>query len=158
MPGLRLASTHDNVVVQRTFSKAFGLAGLRIGWCAAAPHIIEAVLKIRPTFPLSHPGIAGGLAALEDGEAMRASVAAIRATRSRVLAELRAAGWHIPEPGGNFLLLRTAAAPMSYEAAMEALLAKGVLVRPVRLTGNEPAIRISIGTDAQMALVTEALT
>ncbi|WP_158971412.1 pyridoxal phosphate-dependent aminotransferase [Chachezhania sediminis] len=156
--GLQLAATADNVVVQRTFSKAFGLAGLRIGWCVAAPHIAEAVLKIRPTFPLSLPGIAGALMALEDGERMWANIAKIRATRATAVAALRAAGWRIPEPGGNFMLLRTEGAPMSYDDAMAALLAKGVLVRPMRLHGAEPAIRITIGTDAQMAPVIDALT
>nr|WP_253913368.1 histidinol-phosphate transaminase [Pseudoruegeria sp. HB172150] len=156
--GLRLAAEKENVVVQRTFSKAFGLAGLRIGWCIGAPPIMEALLKIRPTFPLSVPGIAGGIAALEDGDTMRASVATIRATRSRVVTALRAAGWRVPEPAGNFFLLRSEGAPMSYDDAVAALIARGLLIRPSRVHGDEPCIRISIGTDAQMDLVLDALT
>jgi len=72
--------------------------------------------------------------------------------------QLRAGGWTIPEPAGNFFLLRfPGASPMSYDAADAALLAKGVLVRPNRLVDGEKVLRITVGTDDQMRPVLEAL-
>jgi len=156
--GLDLAATEDNVIVFRTFSKAFGLAGMRVGWAFGPKPVLDALNRVRTTFPLTIPSIAAVLAALDDRAHVETSVEAVKRTRARVVTQLRAGGWTIPEPAGNFFLLRfPGASPMSYDAADAALLAKGVLVRPNRLVDGEKVLRITVGTDDQMRPVLEAL-
>ncbi len=155
---LRLAQGHQNIVVFRTFSKAFSLAGLRIGWCTGAPPLLAAMQRLRPTFPLTNLSIAAAIAALDDRPHMEKSVAMIRQTRSRVVNALRAAGWNIQQPHGNFLMLRGAlSAPLTIKAAQSLLLSMGILVRPLTIQGGEPVLRITIGTDAHMQCVIQTL-
>lgn len=155
---LDLVDQADNVVVFRTFSKAYGLAGLRVGWCYGPGHIINAMARIKPTFPLTGPSVAGAMAALEDRAFFDEGIAKIRATRGRVVGALRQHGWHIPEPAGNFFLLRFENAPMNVDDARKSLEALGIIVRPLTIQGEERILRITVGTDAQMDMVLSALT
>lgn len=156
--GLQLARAHSNVVVFRTMSKAFGLAGLRIGWCAGAAPLLAAMQRLRPTFPLTNVSIRAAIAALRDRRHMERAVADIRQTRTRAVVALRAAGWSIPEPHGNFVMLRAAAtAPMSIDVASSRLLDRGILVRPLTIQGGEPVLRITVGTDEHMRLVNDVV-
>jgi histidinol-phosphate aminotransferase len=156
--GIALALEASNVVTMRTFSKAYALAGLRVGWCVGAPEIIEAMRRLRASFPITVPSIAAAVAALGDTGHFEQSVAAIRRTREAVIARLRAHGWRIPDSHGNFFLVRFEGnPPMDYEAAQSALVAENVLVRPLTIQGGEQVLRVTVGTDAQMKHVTRAL-
>ena len=73
--GIELAATAENVVMTRTFSKIYGLAGLRIGWCYAPAHIVDALNRIRGPFNVSVPAIAAGVAALGDRAHVERAVA-----------------------------------------------------------------------------------
>ncbi|MDF1748569.1 MAG: histidinol-phosphate transaminase [Alphaproteobacteria bacterium] len=156
--GLDLAAEHQNVIVFRTFSKAFGLAGMRIGWAFGPKEILAAMNRVRTTFPMTIPSEAAALAALSDRAHVEDSVAAVKRTRQDVVGQLRARGWSIPEPSGNFFLLRfTGTNPMTYEQADQDLIKRGVLVRPNVLKDGERVLRITVGTDAQMKPVLDAL-
>ena len=156
--GLKLAQRKENVVVFRTFSKAYALAGMRVGWCTAAAPIVSAMNRMRSVFPLSSPSIAAAVAALEDRKYFETTVAAIKKTRSRVLRILREAGWRVPEPHGNYLMLRfTQAAPVSYDDAIERLSSHRIHARPMVIQGDETVLRLTIGTDAEMDCVLHAL-
>ena len=153
--GLRMAASASNIATFRTFSKAYGLAGLRIGWCTGSEVLVSALRRLRASFPVTVPSIDAAVAALGDQAHTEQAISAIRATRARVSTRLRAAGWDVPESHGNFVLLR--GGPMERDAANDRLLAAGILARPLTIQGGEPVLRMTVGTDAQMDLVLSAL-
>ncbi len=139
-----------NVLVFRTLSKAYGLAGLRIGWAAGAAPLIETVKRVIPTFPLARPALAGALAALADREHLARVVAGCRAGREAATVRLRAAGWQVPDSQGNFILLCAGAPGTDPGAAAARLTARGVLVRLIPDFAGAAALRVTIGTPEDM--------
>lgn len=142
---VRDAAAAERVLVTRTMSKAFGLAGLRVGWGVGAPSLVRAVEKSRGPYKVG--GLAERAAVLaltEDLGWVRARVAEVLAERARALEALRAAGLAPWASDANFLFVPVRSA----KAAAEAFHARGVGVRPF---GPDPeAVRISIGTREQM--------
>jgi histidinol-phosphate aminotransferase len=101
--GLALLRDHSNVVLLRTFSKAYGLAGLRVGYAVAAPEVAAALRAVSLPFGVSSVAQAAAVASLAAEEELFARVDALVAERDRVLAGIRDAGWSVPEPQGNFV-------------------------------------------------------
>lgn len=101
--GLRLIRERSNVVVVRTFSKAYGLAGLRLGYLAAPQPIATAVRLVALPFGVSSVAQAAGIASLEESDALATRVDALVAERTRVVDALTARGWPVPDPQGNFV-------------------------------------------------------
>ena len=139
---LSMAAEYDNLVVGRTLSKAFGLAGMRLGYAVSPPWIAEEYQRAAPPFfGVTTPSVAAGIAALEDIDYMRRSVEAICEERARILRL-------IPEfrpSGGNFLYIETQA-PSGMVA--EEFLRRGVIVRDCfsfRGAGDH-ALRVTVGT------------
>ncbi|HII05926.1 MAG TPA: histidinol-phosphate transaminase [Methanotrichaceae archaeon] len=137
-----LAAEYENLVVGRTMSKAFGLAGMRLGYAVAPDWIAEEFRRAAPPFfGVTTPSVAAGIAALEDTEYMRTSVKAIREERDR----LREAVPEFRPSGGNFLYLETEA---SSGMVAERMLRMGVIVRDCfsfRGAGDH-GIRVTVGT------------
>ena len=102
---LELALTHGNVVVLRTFSKAYGLAGLRIGYAIGHPDLITALDKVFMPFTVSNVAQAAAIASLEAADELMARTDAVVAERARVSAALRAAGFELPPAQANFVWL-----------------------------------------------------
>jgi histidinol-phosphate aminotransferase len=153
-----LLSSHPNLGVLRTLSKARALAGARIGALLADPRIITLLRRIMPPYPLAAPAVEAALAALDDaGEAaMRKRVATVAMERERLEAALAAlAGVRAVLPSqANFLCVRFADAAGAYEGLLE----RGIVVRDVsRYTGLADCLRISIGTAADNDRVLAAL-
>ncbi len=134
----------DNVAVARTFSKAYGLASLRVGYVLAHPEVVTAIDKCLLPFNVNGPAQAAALAALSDDGSAEASanIAAIIAERRRVAAALGADGWAIPGTEANFVWLPLRDRTDEVCVALER---RGVVVRPFSGTG----IRVTIGTPAQ---------
>ncbi|KGM11557.1 histidinol-phosphate transaminase [Cellulomonas carbonis] len=132
-------AAYPNVVVLRTFSKAYGLAALRVGYAVTSPDIARGIRTASTPFGVNHLAQVGALASLDAEDELLERVDAVVAERTRVLAGLRAQGWTVPESQGNFVWLETGA--RTTEIAVEAA-AAGVLVRPFAGEG----IRITIGT------------
>ena len=103
-PARRL-SRHANLAVLRTFSKAWGLAGMRVGYCLADPRIIAALHAVQPPFPLPAPALAAALASLAAPEAVAARVATSAAERARLTDGIRRAGLPVAESAANFIWL-----------------------------------------------------
>ncbi|MEU6065458.1 histidinol-phosphate transaminase [Streptomyces sp. NPDC047082] len=103
--GLRLAREHENVAVLRTFSKAYGLAGVRVGYCVAAPAVVSAVNKVAVPFAVSGPAQAAATAALAHTAEVSERCRAVTAERERVRHRLMAAGLSVPASQANFLWL-----------------------------------------------------
>ncbi|MBP5510916.1 MAG: aminotransferase class I/II-fold pyridoxal phosphate-dependent enzyme [Kiritimatiellae bacterium] len=144
-----------NTLVMRTLSKSFSLAGLRFGYCIGPEPLIEALFKIKDSYNMDWFSQTLGLAALNDLDSMRANVAKIRATRERVATELRGLGWHVLPSQTNFLF----AEPPGHNAAevFEALKRKHIYVRYFPAPRTAPYLRITIGTDAQMDALLQAV-
>jgi histidinol-phosphate aminotransferase len=139
--GTALLAEHPNVVVLRTFSKAYGLAGLRVGYALAHPEIATAIRTASTPFGVNHLAQVAAVASLEVADELAVRVDAIVGERERVLAGLRAQGWDVPESQANFVWLPTGERTTALAADAAA---KGLLVRPFAGEG----IRISIGEPA----------
>jgi len=133
------------LVVVRTMSKAFALAGARVGYLAAEPEVVRALLLVRLPYHLSALTQAVALAALRHSAELVSSVAAIRAERDALVLDLREMGLTAGDSDANFVLFGKFAD--SHEI-WSALLDRGVLVRE---TGPPPWLRVSIGTAAENA-------
>ncbi len=138
-PVMDLQPNHDNVVVTRTFSKAFGLAGLRAGYGVAHPEIIEQLDKVRLAFSVNNLAQAGMLAAIEHEAAAMANVRTLLGERSRMAERLDAAGVIHVASQANFIFIPTGEATESIAVAMEK---EGVVTRPFPGFG----LRITIGS------------
>ena len=127
-----------NVAVLRTFAKAYGLAGLRVGYLVAHSQVASAVRACALPFGVSAVAQAAAAAALGVEDAIGERVEAIVAERGRVSAALREQGWTVPDPQGNFVWLGLGEDTPRFAAAAEA---EGIMVRPYATDG----VRITIG-------------
>ncbi len=140
--GLEIAADRPNVAVLRTLSKAWGLAGVRIGWLAAPEPVADAVRKVVTPFSVSGVAQAAALAALQQEAEMRRRVDIITAERTRVGDALRQWLPEVPESQANFVWLPLGDRSAAFGAGCEA---KGVIVRPFQGDG----VRVTIGTPAE---------
>lgn len=148
-----LAKRFPNVVVVRTFSKAFALAGARIGYCLASPEVVEDLRRVRLPYHLSALTQAAGLVALRHRDEALAILDAVRAERDRILAELPRLGVEAFPSDANFVLFRPPGDPA---AVWQGLLDRGVLVRD--FTSAIPgALRVTAGTPEEVDLFLSAL-
>jgi histidinol-phosphate aminotransferase len=136
--GLAAYRSHDNVVVTRTFSKAYGLAGLRVGWAAAPTPIATALRAVSLPFGVSSVAQAAAVASLEREPELLERVDAIVEERARVVTGLAEVGWNVPDAQGNFVWLELGDRTVDFAAACEA---EGIMVRPFAGDGA----RVSIG-------------
>jgi histidinol-phosphate aminotransferase len=138
--GLELMRGRPNVAVLRTFSKAWGLAGLRVGYLVAEdPAVAEAVRKTHVPFSVSTLAQAAAVAALSSGEEVRRRCAAVVAERDRLTAGLRARGLDVADSQANFVWLPLGERTAEVAAALEA---RAVITRPFPGDG----IRVTVGT------------
>lgn len=139
-----LLDGHPNVVVLRTMSKAFGLAGLRMGYAIADPAVCDLIDHVREPYYVSGPACAAALAALEDLEWCRDVTARLRAGRRYVTDELTRLGCTVVPSQCNFVLADT---HVDADVMYERLLRQGIVVRPGNIWGYHTHLRISMGTD-----------
>jgi histidinol-phosphate aminotransferase len=149
---LALLPRYPRLVVTRTMSKAFALAGARIGYLAADPAVIDALLLVRLPYHLSAQTQATARAALAHAPALLATVADLRAERDSLVGWLRGRGLAAADSDANFVLFGEFG---DSHAVWQGLLDRGVLVREV---GPPGWLRVSIGTPAEMAAFRGALT
>jgi histidinol-phosphate aminotransferase len=157
-PGARLVDGADNVVMLRTFSKIYALAGLRLGWAYCPPAIADVLNRVRGPFNVTAPALAAGVAAVEDTDALERA----RAHNARWLpwfsGRLQALGLTLTPSVGNFVLPRFPDDPRrNADAAFEFLRARGILTRRMAAYGLPQYLRITIGTGEEMATVAAAL-
>jgi histidinol-phosphate aminotransferase len=156
---LDLAARHANVLVTRTFSKAYGLAGERVGWGTGAARVIEVLNRIRGAFNVSNSAQATALAALGDQAFVEHSRLHNAAVRTRFAAAIAAMGNHglRPVPSeANFMLVLFEGA-LSAGAALNGLATRGYIVRHLPGQGLAHALRITIGTSEQMDAIAAIL-
>lgn len=143
--GLQWLPEFPNLVLVRTFSKGYGLAGVRVGYAVSHPEVADALNRIRPAFNVSNVAQAGAAAALTDQAHVEQAARLVVQERERVAAALRALRVPVAPSAGNFLLVEVGDAARVYER----LLRGGVIVRPVASYGLPKHLRISIGLPQQ---------
>jgi histidinol-phosphate aminotransferase len=139
--GVELARRCRNVIALRTFSKAYGLAGLRVGYGVGDPDLVARLRLVALPFGVSRVAEAAAIAALGDADAAAANVAGTVAERSRVLAGLQRCGWPVPQAQGNFVWLPLGSRSGAFADACRRA---GFTVRPFPGEG----VRVSIGEPA----------
>jgi histidinol-phosphate aminotransferase len=154
--GIDLVSRTDNTVMTRTFSKIFGMGGLRLGWCFAPPGVTDVLNRVRGPFNCSVPALAAGVAALaEPGwiERLRAHNTQWRAWTD---GELRRLGLKVWPSEANFLLVDFGT-PDRAKAADANLRSQGVIVRGVASYGLPQCLRVTIGTEDECRALVAAM-
>jgi histidinol-phosphate aminotransferase len=156
-PGIRLANATDNTVMTRTFSKVFGLGGMRIGWAYGPPAVIDVFNRVRAPFNVSIASQAAAIAALAEPGWVEKGRAHNREYRPKLAAGLEAAGIKVWPSEGNFVLADFGTAPRA-AAADAHLRRRGVIARPVGAYGLPQCLRITVGTAEEVQVVIDALT
>ncbi len=142
-----------NLVVCRTLSKIYGLAGLRIGYALAAPAVVDLLNRVRQPFNVNNLALVAAMAALDDEDFLQASYELNRTGMADIVNALGRLGLqHIPS-GGNFVAFRVRDAAV----VNQKLLAEGVIVRPIAGYGLPDWLRVTIGTAQENARFIEAL-
>jgi histidinol-phosphate aminotransferase len=144
-----------NVVILRTLSKSFSLAGMRLGLCFARPNITEELMKVKDSYNLSRIALAAGAEALDDVAWMRRNVERVKQTRVASIARLRKMGFEVPDSSANFVLARIAGHDLA--PLVRAIRRSGILVRHFPTPMMRDALRISIGTPTEMKALFKAI-
>lgn len=153
----RVDADDPRILRFRTFSKAYGMAGLRVAYGIGAPEVVSAFDKIRNHFGVNRIAQAGALAALADGEWLAHVVARVNHSKAR-LAEIAADNGLITLPSAtNFVAIDCGGDGAFAKAVLDGLVARGLFVRKPGFAPQDRCIRISAGTDADLALFAEAL-
>jgi len=148
---LSLLPGRPRLVVSRTMSKAFALAGARVGYLAAAPEVTDAVRLVRLPYHLSAITQAAAVAALRNSDSLLANVEAIKVQRDRIVAELTEMGLSPASSDSNFVFFGGLSDPQS---VWKQLLADGVLIRDVGIAGH---LRVTAGTEAETTVFLSGL-
>lgn len=148
---LELLADHPHLAVSRTMSKAFGMAGARVGYLAAAPAFVDALRVVRLPYHLSAVTQAVARAALAHAPELMAQVGALRDERDALVEWLRGHGLQVADSDANFALFGTFA---DRRAVWQGLLDRGVLIREV---GPEGWLRVSVGTPQETTAFKDAL-
>ncbi|MEX2139218.1 MAG: histidinol-phosphate transaminase [Pirellulales bacterium] len=148
-----LVRENEKIMVSRSLSKSYALAGLRFGYIVAQPHVIEQLIKVKDSYNCDTLSIAGATAAIDDQAWLAENRGKILATRSRLTARLRELGFAVVDSQANFVWAIHARRPA--KDLYEQLKAAQVLVRYMNYAGWGDGIRISVGSDEQIdALLT----
>ena len=162
---LATAPRNRNVIVMRTFSKSYSLAGLRVGYCVGPKDLIDAMYKVKDSYNVDALAQAVALAAVQDQKWMKANVAKVVKTRAWFTSELVRRGWDILPSESNFVFAKP---PLKRESGIlsasrtaarlfDALRARNIFVRYFKGPKTGDRLRITIGTDAQMKKLLSAL-
>ena len=151
-----LLRDHPNVVILRTLSKSYSLAGLRVGYALASPEVVLRLNKVRDSYNLDRLAVAGAAAALNDSEYMRANAARICLTRRTLVDALDKLGFTTLPSHANFVLTAPPP-PLNAELLFRRLWDRKILVRYFNLPRLDNFLRITVGSDDQMDLLLDAL-
>jgi histidinol-phosphate aminotransferase len=137
----------EKLIVCRTMSKAYSLAGLRFGYLVAAPSLVEQMLKVKDSYNCDALSIAAAAAAIADDDWQRENRKKLLATKNRLAERMRTLGFDVPESHANFTWNIRKDTPV--KPIYEHLKQNGILVRYMDYPGWGDGLRISVGTDEQ---------
>jgi histidinol-phosphate aminotransferase len=145
---LALVKDNPRIIVTRSFSKSYALAGLRFGFAVAQPAVIEQLLKVKDSYNCDALSIAAATAAIDDQAWLAENRAKIVSTRTRLIAALRAMGFEAGDSQANFVWCTHPERP--HRPFYEALKAQGILIRYMNYAGWGDGLRITVGTDDEI--------
>lgn len=152
---IRLIRNRDNVIVLRSMSKGYSLAGLRFGYGVAQPALIEGLMKVKDSYNVDAVAIAAATAAIRDQAFFWSNVEAIKSERQRLTESLRLLGFEVPDSQTNFVLARCVKG--SAKELHEALAQRNIYVRYFKLPDLDDKLRITVGTPEQNKSLVMAL-
>jgi histidinol-phosphate aminotransferase len=157
--GFDLVDQGENLVVLRTFSKAYGLAGMRVGWAYAPADVVESILKIRPPNSISTLSLAAAEAAILDRDYLQMVQNEVNGLRGEFIALLHSYGFTTLPSATNFVLVRCPdGKPISAAELEQKLRQQGVIVRPMGSYDLTEYLRVSIGSHEEMEIIATALS
>jgi histidinol-phosphate aminotransferase len=152
--GLHLAR-REGVIVTRSLSKSYALAGVRFGFAVARPELVRELVKVKDSYNCDVLSLAAATAAVEDQDYLRQTRAKILATRGRLAGALAGLGFAVTPSQANFVWCRRADRPV--KAIYEELKRRMILVRYMVYEGYGDGLRITVGTDAEVDRLLEEL-
>jgi len=152
---LPLVQEFENVIVLRTLSKGYSLAGLRMGFGVANPKLLAGLFKVKDSYNIDAIAIAVGTAAMRDQAYKNACADKVKISRMKLAVDLKNLGWRVLDSQGNFVLATPTEG--NAESIYLALKELGILVRYYKHAGLEDKLRITVGTDEQNQTLIEAL-
>ena len=157
--GLELVATSDNVVMTRTFSKIYGLAGLRLGWAYCPAHVADVLNRIRGPFNVSSAAMAAGVAAIGDQKFVEIAVTHNEKWLALLTSQIEALGPKVTPSVGNFLLIHFAPGGKKTAAmADEFLNDRGIILRRMEAYGLPHCLRLTVGDEEANRAVISALS
>ncbi|MBF2048749.1 histidinol-phosphate transaminase [Leptolyngbya sp. NK1-12] len=152
---LPLVQEFENVMISRTLSKGYSLAGLRLGFGIANPKLLSGLFKVKDSYNIDAIACAVGAAAMRDQPYLQQCIAQVKACRAQLTVDLKQLGFQVPDSQTNFLLARPPKG--NAEAIYLALKERGILVRYFKQLGLDDKLRITVGTEEQNQILIEAL-
>ena len=157
--GFELVETFDNVVITRTFSKVYGLAGLRVGWAYGPEHVAETLNRVRAPFNVNIAGHRAAIAALEDRAHIDRSVRHNETWRDWLTKKIRSLGLSVTESAANFVLIRFSNIPGKSAAdADQYLISRGLILRRLEDYRLPDCLRLTVGLEEANLAVFEAIS
>jgi len=154
--GAELVEKHDNVVMTRTFSKAFGLAAVRLGWAYCPAEVADVLNRVRNPFNVTAPAQAAGIAAVSDLSHTDAAIAHNDEWLLKFTVELQNLGYEVAPSVGNFVLVRFDT-PETARSAYDYLLSQGIIGRMMGGYGLPESLRFTIGLESELKRVIDSL-
>ncbi|MEO1094658.1 MAG: histidinol-phosphate transaminase [Cyanobacteria bacterium J06638_28] len=152
---LPLVQEFENLIVLRTLSKGYSLAGVRIGFGVANPQLLSGLCKVKDSYNIDAIAVRLGTAAIRDQTYKNACVAKVKASRTKLTANLRTLGFTVLDSHGNFVLVTPPDGKAEF--LYLALKTQGILVRYFNQPGLDNKLRISVGTEDQNEILLQAL-
>ncbi|NEQ97750.1 MAG: histidinol-phosphate transaminase [Cyanothece sp. SIO2G6] len=146
---LPLVQEFDNVMVLRTLSKGYSLAGLRLGFGVGQPNLIQELFKVKDSYNIDAVAIAVGTAAMRDQAHKNACAEKVKRSRTQLTTDLTNLGFTVPPSSANFLLATVPPSAAGAEGLYLALKERNILVRYFKQPGLDDKLRITVGTDEQ---------
>ena len=145
--GLNLFKDNENVLITRTFSKIYGLAGLRLGWGYSSKEIIDAMYKIKPPFNVNRIALAGGVEAIKDNEWTKRAIKYNTLWAKKILSVLKEFNIKTNEPSTNFFLMNFDETKINSDEAFEKLAADRLILRKMDQYKIPNSLRLTIGNE-----------
>jgi histidinol-phosphate aminotransferase len=149
-----LIADYPHLIVTRSLSKGYGLAGLRVGYLIAHPDVVRGLIKVKDSYNCDLLSLLGGAAALEDQDYLNETRTKILNTRQRLTVALRSQGFVLPESQANFVWCQSG---WSAVGTYEALKDRKILVRLMSYPNVPQGLRITVGTDNEIDVLIQAL-
>jgi histidinol-phosphate aminotransferase len=154
--GLKLFSKFKNVVVTRTFSKIYGLAGLRIGWGYASKNIIDSLYKIKPPFNVSRPALFAAAVAIKDTDWLNKEIQHVRKWAKKFYEVFKKLNIHTNRSSVNFSLINFDRVKKTSEQVFFSLAKAGILLRQMNVYSIKNSLRVTVGNSKEnLKLITE---